>query len=150
MTKRLACLAGLIAAVALVPVSSASSMDSVKDKAGSLMSGGSSGGGGSLLSSLSSGSFDLGSMSNVAGVLGYCQEQGYSKSATQTVKEKLMGKLGGQQEASQDEGYQQGMKGILKGQEEGKSFDLSGIKDQVGEKVCGTIADKAMSSFLGG
>ncbi|WP_227370618.1 DUF2501 domain-containing protein [Halomonas sp. M20] len=149
MNKHFACIAGLIAAVALVPVSSASSMDSVKEKAGGLMSGGSSGGG-SLLSSLSSGSFDLGSMSNVAGVLGYCQEQGYSKSVTQTAKDKLLGKLGGHEKASEDEGYQQGMSGILKGQEEGKSFDLSSLKDKMGEKVCGTIADKAMSSFLGG
>lgn len=150
MNKHLACIAGLIAAVALVPVSSASSMDSVKDKAGSLMSGGSSGDGGSLLSSLSSGSFDLGSMSNVAGVLGYCQKQGYSKSATETAKDKLLGKLGGKEKTSEDEGYQQGMNGILQGKEEGKSFDLGGLKDKVGEKVCGTIADKAMSSFMGG
>nr|WP_299241500.1 DUF2501 domain-containing protein [uncultured Halomonas sp.] len=149
MNKHFACIAGLIAAVALVPVGSASSMDSVKEKAGGLMSGGSSGGG-ALLSSLSSGSFDLGSMSNVAGVLGYCQEQGYSKSATQTAKDKLMGKLGGQEKASEDKGYQEGMNGILKGQEEGKSFDLGSLKDKMGEKVCGTIADKAMSSFLGG
>ncbi|SHF73118.1 Protein of unknown function [Modicisalibacter ilicicola DSM 19980] len=150
MNKHLACAAGLVAIVGFAPLSSATSLDSMKDKAGSLLSGQSDSSSGSLLSSLSSGSFDLGSMSNVAGVLGYCQEQGYSKSATQTVKEKLLGKLGGQQEASRDKSYQEGLSGILQGQEEGKSFNLGGIKDQVGEKVCGAIADKAMSSFLGG
>ena len=118
MNKQFACAAGLVAIVGFAPLSSAASLDSMKDEAGSLLSGQSDSSSGSLLSSLSSGSFDLGSMSNVAGVLGYCQEQGYSKSATQTVKDKLLGKLGGQQEASQDEGYKQGLEGILKGQKE--------------------------------
>lgn len=141
----------LIASLAVAPLALAQSMDSLKDQAGDMLSGssGSSASGGSLLGSLSSGSLNLASIQNVAGVLGYCQEQGYTKSKTEMVKDKLMGQLGGKEEAEQDIGYQQGMKGMLQG-EDGQSFNLSSLKDQVGEKACGMVADRAMSSFLGG
>ena len=139
----------LVLSLAVAPLASAQSMDSLKDRAGDMLSGQSSASGGSMLGSLSSGAFHLGSMQNVAGVLGYCQKQGYTKSKTEMVKEKLMGKLGGEQEAEQDIGYQQGLKGVLQG-ENGQGFNLSSLKDQVGEKACGLVADRAMSSFLGG
>lgn len=141
-----------IAAVGLLAFGQAQALDtgSLKDKAGSMMSGGSgsSSGAASLLGSLSSGSFNLASAQNVAGVLGYCQKNGYSPSASETVKNKLMDKLGlSGDKASKDEGYQQGLSGLLKGQD-GQSFSLDNIKQQAGEKACGMIADKATSSFL--
>lgn len=143
-------LAMLAALFAMATTASAQSLDSLKESAGNLFSGGSqSASGASLLGSLGSGSFSLASMENVAGVLGYCQEQGYTSSATEMAKDRLMEQIGGQQEVSQDSAYQQGLSGILKG-EGGQSFSLSGLKDQVGEKVCNTVADQAMSSFLGG
>lgn len=128
-------------------------LDSVKEGA-SMLSGQSSQdagstSGASLLSSLGSGSFDLGSMQNVAGVLGYCQEQGYTESATDQVKNSLMEKLGGESQAADDDGYQQGLNGVLQGSD-GQSFDLGSLKDQVGERVCASVADQATSSFLGG
>ncbi|SDM27905.1 Protein of unknown function [Modicisalibacter muralis] len=135
---------------AMTTTASAQSLDSLKESAGDLFSGGSeSASGASFLGSLGSGSFSLGSMENVAGVLGYCQEQGYTSSATEMAKDRLMEQIGGQQEASQDSAYQQGLSGILQGEGD-KSFSLGGVKDQVGEKVCNTVADQAISSFLGG
>lgn len=143
-------LAMLAALFAMTTTASAQSLDSLKESAGNLLSGGSeSATGASLLGSLGSGSFSLASMENVAGILGYCQEQGYTASATEMAKDRLMEQIGGQQEASQDSAYQQGLSGILQG-EDGQSFNLSGLKDQVGEKVCNTVTDQAMSSFLGG
>lgn len=141
----------LVLSLAVAPLALAQSMDSLKNQAGDMLSGQSStsASDGSLLGSLSSGSFDLGSMQNVAGVLGYCEKQGYTKSKTEMVKDKLMDKLGGKQEAAQDIGYQQGLKGVLQG-EDGQGFNLASLKSQVGQKVCGTVADRAMSSFLGG
>ncbi|GHB11946.1 DUF2501 domain-containing protein [Salinicola rhizosphaerae] len=143
--------------LAVSPLASAFSMDSVKKQAGEMMSGQSSQSastatstsGASLLSSLGSGSMNLGSMQNVAGVLGYCQEQGYTESATDKVKNSLLSKLGGESEAAESDSYQQGLSGLLQGGN-GQTFSLTSLKDKVGEKACGMIADKAMSSFLGG
>ncbi|WP_162619570.1 DUF2501 domain-containing protein [Salinicola peritrichatus] len=142
------------ASIVISPLAVALSFDSVKKSAGDMLSGQSAQGtssasGTSLLSSLGSGSFDLGSLQNVAGVLGYCQEQGYTASATDQVKEQLMEKLGGESQAEQSQGYQQGLSGLLQG-DDGQTFNLSNLKDQVGERVCGAIADRAASSFLGG
>lgn len=138
----------LAASFALVPAASAQSLDSLKEQAGNALSGGTSSRG-SILSTLGAGSFGLGSVQNVAGVLSYCQEQGYTASATDRIKDKLLGQIGGQEEASQNNAYQQGISGILQG-DSGKSFSLSGLKNQMGEKVCNTVADQAASSFLGG
>lgn len=135
---------------AMTTTASAQSLDSLKESAGSFLSGGSqSATGASLLGTLGSGSFSLASMENVAGVLGYCQEQGYTASATEMAKERLLERIGGQSEASQDSAYQQGLNGILQGAD-GQSFSLGGLKDRLGEKVCNSVADQAMSSFLGG
>ena len=145
-TRSLTTLA-LAASMAIASAASAQNLGSLKDKAGGMF--GSSGSGSSLLSGLSSGSVSPANANNAAGVLGYCAKEGYAKSATDSVKEKLMGKLGGQQEASEDPGYQKGLGGMLQGSN-GKSFDLSSIKGKVAEKVCGLLAKRAASSFLGG
>ncbi len=148
-TVRMA-LAATVIGLATLGQAQAASTDSLKDKAGSMASSvaeSQGGSGGSLLSSLSGGSFSLSSMKNAAGVLSFCQENGYSASASDTAKDKLMDKLG-ISKSSDDQDYQQGLKGMVQG-EDGQSFDLSSVKDKVGEKACGMIADKAMSSFLG-
>ncbi len=137
----------LAGSLALASAASAQDLGSLKDKAGGLF--GNSGSGTSLLSGLSSGSVSPSSAKNAAGVLGYCAKQGYAKSATDLVKEKLMSKLGGQQKATQDTGYQKGLTGMLQGSG-GKSFDLSSLKGKIAEKVCGMLAKRAASSFLGG
>ncbi|MDW5378369.1 DUF2501 domain-containing protein [Halomonas sp. HP20-15] len=127
------------------------SSDSLKEKAGSMASSvaeSQGGSGGSMLSALSGGSFSLANMKNAAGVLSFCQENGYSAKASDTAKDKLMNKLGINKD-SDDQDYQQGLKGMVQGKD-GQSFDLSSVKTKVGEKACGMIADKAMSSFLGG
>ncbi|WP_110643672.1 DUF2501 domain-containing protein [Salinicola sp. CPA57] len=144
----------LTASIAASPMASAFSFDSVKKNAGEMMSGQSSqstgtAGGASLLSSLGSGSMNLGSMQNVAGVLGYCQDQGYAESTTDKVKSSLLDKIGGQRQAEKSDGYQQGLSGLLQGGN-GQTFSLTNLKEQVGKKACGMVADKAMSSFLGG
>lgn len=138
MNIRLMRVAVLTASFAVAPLASAQNLDSLMG-----------GGGGSLLGSLTSGSFSFDSIENVAGILGYCQEKGYTEGAADTVKDKLLGKIGGQQEASQNDDYQQGLQGLLQG-EGGKTFDLTALKEMVGKKACSTVADKAASSFLGG
>ncbi|MAM56517.1 MAG: hypothetical protein CMN25_04200 [Salinicola sp.] len=154
MNLRFLSAALLTASIAASPLASAFSFDSAKKNAGEMMSGQSSQGGGaassaSLLSSLGSGSMNLGSMQNVAGVLGYCQQQGYTESTTDKVKNSLLEKVGGQSQAKEDPGYQQGLSGLLQGGN-GQTFSLANLKDQAGKKACGMITDKAMSSFLGG
>jgi len=154
MNPRFLSAALLTASIAASPMASAFSFDSVKKDAGEMMSGQSSqstgaASGASLLSSLGSGSMNLGSMQNVAGVLGYCQDQGYTESTTDKVKNSLLEKLGGQSQVKEDDSYQQGLSGLLQGGN-GQTFSLSNLKDQVGKKACGMITDKAMSSFLGG
>src|SRR3546814_945354 len=98
---------------------------------------------------LSAGSGSLASPQNAAGVLGYCQEQGYAPDTASMVKDKLLTKVGGQQKASQDSGYLAGLGGVLQGGD-GSSLDLGKLKQVAGEKACGVIADRAVSSFLGG
>lgn len=106
-------------------------------------------GGGLLLQQLLSGNFKLGSIQNVAGVLGYCKKQGYAPSATEMAKEKLLDKLGLQQPPTQSESYQNGLMGILQSAQ-GGTFNFSTLKDMVGKRACKAVADRAVASFLGG
>lgn len=132
----------LAAALSLATAASAQDLDSLKSAAGNLLG---QKGTSSALPSLSS----LGSAQNAAGVLGYCQSHGYLPSATDTLKEKLLGKFGGGTTAAkQDKGYQQGLGGILHGGD-GQSFDLGSLKGTLAKKLCKHVADKAVSSFIG-
>ena len=132
----------LVSALAFASAASAQSLDSLKSAAGDLLG---QKGTSSALPSVSS----LGSAQNAAGVLGYCQSHGYLPSATDTLKEKLLGKFGGGAgEAAQDKGYQQGLGGILQGGN-GQSFNLGDLKGTLAKKLCKHVADKAVSSFLG-
>ena len=145
-------LAALLA-IATAPVA-AQSLNDLSKIGGGLLSGqssssSSSSSGGSLLSGLSSGSTSLASPQNTAGALAYCQQQGYAPDAATTVKDRLLSKIGGQPAASQDSGYLSGLSGILQAGD-GGSFDLGKLKGVIGRKICGAIADRAVSSFLGG
>lgn len=144
-------LAAALLATAPAPVA-AQSLNDLSKIGGGMLSGqssSSSSSGGSLLSGLSSGSTSLASPQNTAGALTYCQQQGYAPDAATTVKDRLLSKIGGQPAASQDSGYLSGLSGILQAGD-GGSFDLSKLKGVIGRKVCGAIADRAVSSFLGG
>lgn len=147
MTIR-AVLAMLLALAALSAPATSQTLNDLSKLGGSLMSSQSSSGG-SLLSGLTSGSTSLASPQNTAGALAYCQQQGYAPDAATTVKDQLLAKVGGQQAASQDSGYLSGLGGMLQGGD-GSSFDLGKLKDVIGTKLCGAIADRAVSSFLGG
>lgn len=143
----------LVAGLTLSPLASAFGFDSLKQGAGSLAnsqtSGQTSGGGAdALLGQMATGSLNLGSIQNAAGVLSYCEKQGYTQSATAQVKNKLLAKLGGQSQAEQSDSYQQGLSGILQGGQ-GQTFSLTNLKSKVGQRICGAIAKRAMSSFLG-
>lgn len=116
------------------------SLDSVTEQAGDMVSGGEGGG---LLSSLSSGSFSSGSLTNLTGVIGYCQENGYLDSSADIAKNQVMEQLGVSSEPTDDSDYQAGLSGILQG--DGESFNLTSLGDTVGEKACGMVADQAMS-----
>lgn len=142
-------------ALMLPSLASANAFDNLKQSASGLMNSSNASqsqtaaGSGTLLRQLGSGSFNLASMQNVAGVLGYCQKQGYTQSATERVKSTLLSKLGGQSEAEKSADYQQGVAGVLESGQ-GNRFNLANLKSQIGTRVCGAVADQAVSSFLGG
>jgi len=113
-----------------------------------LKRGESSGGAGNLGaagSALSGQSITSGSTGNVAGVLEFCIKNNFlgGKDAS-SVKDKLMGKLGGSSET--DNGYQDGAKGLLKGSD-GKQLDLSGsgMKANITKQVCSTVLSQGKS-----
>ena len=89
-----------------------------------------------------------GSMGNVAGLLQYCIGNNYlSGEGAASVKDRLLGKLPGG-ERSQDQGYADGMKGVLRGSE-GNAMDLGrgGLKAELTKKACDTVLAQA-KSFL--
>lgn len=106
-------------------------------------------GGDSLLGQLGGGGFSLASPQNVLGILSFCQAHGYAPSATETVKDKLMSKFGMGNQTEQSSDYKEGAAGMLK-DAQGGTLDMSKLKDVVGKKACGMVADKATSSLLGG
>ncbi|KEZ76325.1 DUF2501 domain-containing protein [Salinisphaera hydrothermalis] len=154
MTRRYLGIALLAVAPILPGLASANAFDHLKQSASSLMN--SSGmtqnqnavGSATLLRELGSGSFNLASPQNVAGVLGYCEKHGYAQSATQQVKNSLLSKIGGRTSAEKSAGFQQGLSGVLESGQ-GNRFNLTGLEDRIGSRVCGAIAHRALSSFLG-
>lgn len=133
----------LAMALSFATAASAQSLDSLKGAAGNLL-GHQTATTSPALPSITS----LGSAQNAAGVLGYCQSHGYLPSATDTLKNKLLGSLGAPAQAKQDAGYQQGLTGMLQGGD-GQSFNLASLKGTVAKKLCQHVADTAMSHFLG-
>jgi len=132
----------LVAALAFAGAIPAQDLGSLKSAAGNLLG---QQGPSPALPSVSS----LGSARNAAGVLGYCQSHGYLPSASDTLKDKLLGKFGGgTTAATQDKGYQPGLGGVLQGGD-GQTFNLGSLKGTLARKLCQHVADKATSSFIG-
>jgi len=92
---------------------------------------------------------DLGSVGtgNVAGVVTYCAKNNYLGGDAASVKDKLIGQLGGEQQAQSDPGYREGLGGVLGGQSSSK-MDLGGgggLKDQITRKVCDQVLEYGKS-----
>lgn len=103
-------------------------------------SSGGMGGLGDLGGMLSGQSISPGSTGNVAGVLEFCIKNNYlSGNSASSVKDSLLGKLGGSSPTS-DSGYTSGAKGLFKSGD-GKQIDLSGggLKEQITKQVCDKI-----------
>jgi hypothetical protein len=126
---------------------SASSQDlgKLKDAAGGM--------GGMDVSSLASGS-----AGNAAGVIEYCMKNNFLGGDASGVKDQLMGKLGGEEKAKADPGYEEGVKGMLAGTD-GKATDLSSLgggggaaggalgdmKGKLTKQACSAVLDNAKS-----
>ena len=105
-----------------------------------------SSGGSSALSALGLGNLSSGTASNAAGVITYCMKNNYlNADKAAEVKNQLLGKLGlGQQEQPKDQGYQDGLMGMIKGNN-GQSFSMDKIKSNLKEKACDFVLDNAKS-----
>ncbi|HEX7916225.1 DUF2501 domain-containing protein [Rudaea sp.] len=87
-----------------------------------------------------------GSGGNAAGVISYCVKNNYLDGGASGIKDKLMGKFGGDQDKSD---YDEGEKGLVK-TGDGKSVDigqLGSMKKSITKKACGSVLDHA-KSFL--
>ena len=96
-------------------------------------------------SALSGQSITAGSTGNVAGVLEFCMKNNFlGGSDASSVKDKLMGKLGGS--PATDNGYKDGAKGLLKSSD-GKQLDLSGggMKADITKQVCDKVLSQGKS-----
>lgn len=114
---------------------------------GMLGAGAGGAGGSSALSALGLGGLaSSGTASNAAGVITYCMKNNYlNANKAAQVKDQLLGKLGlGQKEEPKDQGYQNGLLGMVTGSD-GKSFSLDKIKGNLKEKACDFVLDNAKS-----
>ena len=110
-------------------------------------SGASSGLGGSALSAVGLGGLTgSGTASNAAGVITYCMKNNYlNANKAAEVKNQLLGKLGlGQKEQPKDQGYKDGLMGMIKG-DNGQSFSMDKIKSNLREKACDFVLNNAKS-----
>ncbi|WP_423821463.1 DUF2501 domain-containing protein [Salinisphaera sp. SPP-AMP-43] len=154
MTFRSLAATTALAAALVSSAAGASGFDDLKQSAGQALNSQSQtsnqkpSGPTALLTQMSTGSLSLGNMQNAAGVLGYCQKQGYAASASEQVKNKLLSRLGGPQQAEHSSSYEQGLKGLLSSNS-GQTFSLAGVKEQIGQRICSAVANRAVSSFLG-
>ena len=87
-----------------------------------------------------------GTASNAAGVITYCMKNNYlNADKAAQVKDQLLGKLGlGQKEEPKDQGYQNGLMGMVTGSD-GQSFSLDKVKGNLKEKACDFVLDNAKS-----
>jgi len=95
--------------------------------------------GGADVSSLASGSDG-----NAAGVVEYCVKNNYLDGGASGIKDKLMGKMGGDSDKSD---YDDGAKGLVK-TSDGKSVDigqLGSMKKSITKKACASVLDHAKS-----
>ncbi len=145
----LAIAAAVVMLVAGASVAHAQSLESLKGalKGGDSTTGAGSGGagatgGGALGGLLGGGMPSLGSVGtgNLTGVLTYCARNNLVGGAG-GVKDKLLGKLGGEKKAEADPGYREGLSGVLGGKSDRKMnlTSAGGLKSQVTEKVCDEV-----------
>jgi hypothetical protein len=109
--------------------------------------GGMLGGGSGAASALGLGGLaGSGTASNAAGVITYCMKNNYlNADKASQVKNQLLGKLGlGQKEEPKDQGYKDGLMGMVKGSN-GQSFSLDKVKSNLKEKACDFVLDNAKS-----
>ncbi|MGE0803607.1 MAG: DUF2501 domain-containing protein [Lautropia sp.] len=144
LTRSASLSAPLLAALLLAaPALHAQGLDALKGAiSGGKESAGSAAGG---LGGLAGGAIpSLGSVGtgNLTGVLGYCAKNNLLGGDAAGVQQKLLGKLGGEEKAKADPGYQEGLKGVLGGNSD-KKFDLgggsAGLKSKVTEQVCDQV-----------
>ena len=87
-------------------------------------------------------------MGNAAGVIQYCVKNNYlSGDAAASMKDKLIGKVGGEEKAKEDSGYVDGAKGMLTGGD-GKKMDLAdagGLKGKLTEQACKAVLEQGQS-----
>lgn len=84
------------------------------------------------------------SAGNVAGVLTFCMKNNYlGSNGVAGIKDKLLGKLGGQKQAVVDPGYADGVKGIIGGGN--NKLDLSNMRQQVTDKACEKVLEYGKS-----
>jgi hypothetical protein len=139
--RRLAHVAVLALAVPLAaaPAARAQLTDAIEGALG----GGKSSSGGSLLEGLGGGSMpslDQVGIGNIAGVVEYCAKNQFLGGDAAGVAGGLLGKLGGQEKASADPGYQEGLGGVLGGDSDQK-VDLGspGIKEKLTDTICAQV-----------
>lgn len=138
--------AALLAATLLAaPTLQAQGLDALKGAISGGKDAAGAASGGSALGGLAGGAIpSLGSVGtgNLTGVLGYCAKNNLLGGDAAGVKDKLLGKLGGEEKANADPGYQEGLKGVLGGNSD-KKFDLgggsAGLKSKVTEQVCDQV-----------
>lgn len=108
--------------------------------------GGESAGAGGLAALGLGGMSGSGTASNAAGVITYCMKNNYlNADKAAAVKNQLLGKLGmGQQEQPKDQGYKDGLMGMIKG-DNGQSFSLDKVKGDIKEKACDLVLNNAKS-----
>lgn len=151
-------LTGAVVLVAMAgPAMSAGLLDGIKSQASESLGGGKASSSASSTGGALGGLGGLGALglpaiggstaSNAAGVLQYCIKNKYlGASGAASVKDKLLDKLdlGGAQAQKKDAGYQQGLGGILSGND-GSSFDMAKIKGDLKEKACDYVLENASS-----
>jgi hypothetical protein len=131
----------LILATALLAISAPDGRAQLTDALEDAVGGGSSGSsGGSLMEGLGSQSvpaLDKVGLGNLTGVLEYCAKNNFLGGDAAGLKDQLLGKLGGEEKVQSDQGYQEGLGGILGG-DSGQKVELgnSGLKQQLTDKVC--------------
>jgi len=97
------------------------------------------------------------SAGNAAGVIEYCMKNNFLGGDASGVKDQLIGKLGGEEKAKADPGYEEGVKGMLAGGD-GKATDLSSLgggdaaggalgdmKGKLTKQACSAVLDNAKS-----
>ena len=93
-------------------------------------------------------SMSSGSAGNAAGIIEFCVKNNYlSGDAASSMKDKLLGKIGGGDKADQDPGYVDGAKGMLTGGD-GKTMnlaDMGGLKKKVTKKACESVLTHSKS-----